>query len=182
MHANPGFRQMLINWWVQHVKSRRNKIRPTLEIKSGGRAKMNTPKVIFFFIAALRRPKAAMRSPIPIEPVYSFSYGYLCQRQIARGSLCTATTTTSRKMAPILANLCMGYIFAIWYWRSILWSIDSYSTTWPYRGHRLELIEIDRGQVFFEVNHWPNFRASSAALNRGRRSFKNWTLQRNLFI
>ena len=31
-----------------------------------------------------RRPKAAMRSPIPIEPVHSFSYGHLRQRLMAR--------------------------------------------------------------------------------------------------
>ena len=31
-------------------------------------------------IAGHRRPKAAMRSPIAIEPVHSFSYGHLRQR------------------------------------------------------------------------------------------------------
>ena len=31
-------------------------------------------------IAEHRRPKAAMRSPIPIEPMHSFSYGHLRQR------------------------------------------------------------------------------------------------------
>ena len=36
-------------------------------------------------LAALRRPKAAMRSPIPIEPVHLFSHGHLRQRFIARG-------------------------------------------------------------------------------------------------
>ena len=54
---------------------------------------------------------------IPIEPVYSFSYGHLRQRQMARGRLRTVTTktpTTSRKMAPILGNLCVASVA----WRS----------------------------------------------------------------
>ena len=40
-------------------------------------------------IAELRRPKAAMRSPIAIEPMHLFSHGYLRQRQITRGRVRT---------------------------------------------------------------------------------------------
>ena len=45
-------------------------------------------------IAELQRPKAAMRSPIPIEPVHSFA---LCIRAYVR-----TTTTTSHNMAAVL--------------------------------------------------------------------------------
>ena len=34
---------------------------------------------LYYSIAELQRPKAAMQSPIPIEPVHLFSHGHLCQ-------------------------------------------------------------------------------------------------------
>ena len=40
--------------------------------------------VLTISIAELRRPKAVLRSPIPIEPMHSFSHGHLDQRHMAR--------------------------------------------------------------------------------------------------
>ena len=61
-------------------------------------------QVLTAFSGALAA-SAAMRSPIPIEPVHSFSYGHLCQREIAHRSLITATKPNYdarwRKMAPM---------------------------------------------------------------------------------
>ena len=51
----------------------------------------------------LRGPKAAMLSPIPVEPMHSFSHGHHHQWHMAHGHVCT---TTSHNMAPILVNLC----------------------------------------------------------------------------
>ena len=76
-------------------------------------------------MAEHRRPKAAMRSPILIEPVHSFSYGHLRQRYMAPGRVRMTTTMTSHNMASILVNVCIVYIYTVWYCRSILWSIDS---------------------------------------------------------
>ena len=64
----------------------------------GIRVSVSASNISFFVIAELRRLKAAMRSPIPKEPMHSFSYGHLLQRQMARGRV---RTTESRKMAPV---------------------------------------------------------------------------------
>ena len=44
-------------------------------------------------------------------------------------------------------TVCIAYIYAIWFWRSILWTAvkSRYpltSTTWPNRGLRLEIIDV----------------------------------------
>ena len=65
-----------------------------------------------------------MRSPMPIEPILSFLYDHLHQRQMACGRL---WAIKSHKMARILVNLCIAYVFAnLLLDISILWSIDSY--------------------------------------------------------
>ena len=46
-------------------------------------------RLVPVFIAEHRRLKAAMRSPIPIEPMHSFSYGHRRQRLMARGRVRT---------------------------------------------------------------------------------------------
>ena len=82
--------------------------------------KLLTRKYHQEIVAELWQPKTAMQSPVPREHMHSFSYGHLRQQQMA----CTRARATERPV-PILVNLCIAYIFAIWYWRSILWSIDS---------------------------------------------------------
>ena len=54
------------------------------------------------------------------------------------GTYVHTTTTESCKMAPILDNLCIAYIFAILYQRSM--------TILPVQ------VETHRGQVFFDVD------------------------------
>ena len=57
-------------------------------------------------LAELRRTKAAMRSPIPIEPMHSFSYVHHRQRHMARGRVRTYDNGVSPD-GTHLVNLCM---------------------------------------------------------------------------
>ena len=56
-------------------------------------------------------------------------------------------------MAPILVNLCIAYIYAVWYWRSILWSIDSYQIKVSADQYHVTIsqaqVRTHRGKVFF---------------------------------
>ena len=53
-------------------------------------------------IAELWRPPAALRSPILIEPVYSFSHGHHRQQHMAHGCICTGDNKTLHNMVAIL--------------------------------------------------------------------------------
>ena len=125
-------------------------------------------------ITELRRPKAAMRNPIPIEPMHSFSYGHHWSR--ARTYVRTTTTKTPHNMAPMLVNLCNAAYnlqltvcmpFGIgdpFHSQMTAVKIRHPLTciTWPYRGLKCRT---HRGLVFFfKVDHWPGYGLS---LDRG---------------
>ena len=60
-----------------------------------------------YLLAELWQSKAVMRSPIPIEPVHSFSHGHHDQQHNWLTGMYVLTTTTSQNMAAILVNLRM---------------------------------------------------------------------------
>ena len=82
------------------------------------------------------------------------------------------TTTTSHNKAPILVNLCILYIYAIWYWRSILWSIDSWqikeSADQCHMTISRNQVGAHGGKVFFESDRW---RGYGISLDRGLKNF-----------
>ena len=69
-------------------------------------------------LAELWQPKAAMQSPISIEPIHSFSYGSRTRTYDEDDDVAKHGAHTGQ---PTLA----AYTSAIWYSRSISWSIDS---------------------------------------------------------
>ena len=48
-----------------------------------------------------------MQSPIPIEPMHSFSHGYHDHWHMVRGGIVCMTTRMWHNMVPILVNLCL---------------------------------------------------------------------------
>ena len=74
------------------------------------------------------------------------------------GSRALRTTTTSHNMVPTLVNLCIAYIYAVSYWISILWSIDSCQIKVSADQFHMIIsraqVGTQRGQVFFKVDRW----------------------------
>ena len=120
------------------------------------------PRETTIYSGAPAARRAAKRSPILIwETKGKVDFLMVIMASgIARGRVRT-TATESRNMAAILQimgwqrHVALVYCVLLWYWTSMLWSIDT-SLTWPYRG--LKFIA-HRGQVFFEVDRWPKSRA-----------------------
>ena len=115
-------------------------------------------------IAELRRPRAAMRSPIPIEDrTHAFIFSWSSWPAVWRADA-SVRATKSRNMAPVKIELIMrphlgnlNFILEIHIMANMTAIKTRYpltSLTWPYLWLKCGT---HQSYLYFEVNRWPGY-------------------------